>query len=118
MIDKHHFQMTTTKLWKFSCLILAICCAALLYRVFDLGITRTYEQASQDGEAMYMNQLRAVLLSDWSHLDEQQVREKIRAYAKLHPDDAVFEKHDTEEDALVMGQLSFKFKQGKLVDIR
>jgi hypothetical protein len=43
--------MNAANRWKFIALFLGVCCATLIYREFDQGITTTYLVASEDSLA-------------------------------------------------------------------
>jgi hypothetical protein len=107
----------STKGWKIATALLAACCLMLAYRVMDLGITSTYTDASMEDTARHSELLAGIVEHEWVGLTEDQLMPKLQAYVASHPKDDIFIKKDAEAHAIYLGDISFEFKDGKLVKV-
>lgn len=57
--------MSSLNPWKIAAALLRVCCIALVYRVFDQGITRTYLDASQETPVQHIKLLTGLVGHEW-----------------------------------------------------
>ena len=107
-----------SKGWKLATILLALCCVALTYRLFDQGITRTYLDASMDESAKHNALLANIVEHEWSGLTEDQLLLKLKAYIATQPSHDILLKRDPETNAVYLDGIRFEFKDGKLVTVR
>jgi hypothetical protein len=107
----------SAKKWKVTTTLLALCCLALAYRVFDQGITRTYVDASMEDSARHSALLAGIVEYEWSGLTEEQLMSKLRAYVALQGKGATVLKRDSETGDVYLDGVHFEFRDGKLVKV-
>jgi hypothetical protein len=116
--ERHKGKDMNAKWWKLATALLGCCCLLLMYRVFDMGISRTYADASMKDTARHGELLASIIEHEWAGMTEDQLMPKLQAYVKSHPDDEIFIAKDAEEHAVYLGDVSFDFKDGKLSKVR
>ncbi len=107
----------SVKGWKAATILLALCCGALAYRVFDQGVTRTYLDASVEDSARHSALLANIIEHEWAGLNEEQLMPKLQAYAASQTKETVVLKRDPDTNVIYLDGVRFEFKDGKLVKV-
>ncbi|WCM91427.1 Imm58 family immunity protein [Acidovorax sp. NCPPB 2350] len=109
--------MSLVNRWRIIAALLGICCIALIYRVFDQGITRAYLNASQETSVQHIKLLTGLIGHDWHGLTEGQVISRLKAYAASQPPGSIVLKRESETNAIYLEGVRFEFRDGKLVNV-
>ncbi|MEO8024595.1 Imm58 family immunity protein [Polaromonas sp.] len=109
--------MSSVNRWKIAAALLGVCCIALIYRVFDQGITRTYLDASQETSVQHIKLLTGLVGHEWLGLPEEQVMSRLKAYAASQPPGSIVLKREPETNAIYLEGVRFEFRNGKLVNV-
>jgi hypothetical protein len=103
--------------WKIGTALLGLCCAVLIYRVVDQGITRTYLDASQETSAQHIKLLTDLMEHSWLGLPEEQVTSRLEAYVASQSPGSILLKREPETNAIYLEGVRFEFRDGKLVKV-
>jgi hypothetical protein len=110
--------MTSATAWKLAALLLGLCCLLLVYRVVDLGISRTYSAASAESDSRNMQVLKGLIAHEWRGLPEEQVLSRLKAFAATQPPDSIVLKRLPEDASSIYFEgFRFEFQNGKLVKV-
>jgi Immunity protein 58 len=107
--------MTSATAWKIATVSLGLCCLFLVYRVMDLGISRTYSAASAESDTRDLQALKGLLEKEWKGLSEHQVLARLQAFAASKPSGSVVLKRLPEDaNSIYFEGFRFEFRDGKL----
>ncbi len=109
--------MTATRRWQFLSLLLAVVCVALLYRVFDQGVSRTYADASQRAFVTHIKLLTNLVEHEWRGSTEEQVMSRLSAYVASQPDGSIILKRNAELHSVYLEGVRFEFVDGGLARV-
>lgn len=109
--------MSVVGRWKIVAAILGLICIALVYRVFDQGITRTYLDASQETSIRHIKLLTGLVEHQWIGLPEEQVMLQLKAYVDSKPPGSIVLKRESETNAIYLEGIRFEFRDGKLARV-
>ena len=109
--------MSSAYRWKVAAILLGVCCIALIYRVFDQGITRTYLDASHETSVRHIKLLTGLVGHEWLGLPEEQVMSRLKAYAASQPADSIVLKRAPKKNVIYLEGIRFEFRDGKLVNV-
>lgn len=110
--------MTSTTMWKIVAVALGLCCLFLIYRVMDLGISRTYSTASAESDARDLQALKGLLENEWRGLPESQVVARLQAFVATKPSGSVVLKRLPEDaNSIYFEGFRFEFRDGKLYKV-
>ena len=109
--------MNATNKWKIASAILAICCVALVYRVIDQGMTKTYLDASQETSANHIKLLTNLVEHEWLGMSEEQVMSRLKSYVASQTSDTIVLKRETESNIVFLEGIRFQFSDGKLTKV-
>ncbi|MFZ1548445.1 MAG: Imm58 family immunity protein [Candidatus Nitrotoga sp.] len=109
--------MSDTNRWKIAATLLGFCCLALVYRVFDQGVTRTYLDASQETSMSHIKLLTGLVEHEWLKLPEEEVISRLKAYVDLQPSGSIVLKREPETNAIYLEGIRFEFHDGKLARV-
>lgn len=110
--------MSSLNGWKIAAALLGVCCVALIYRVVDQGITRTYLDASQETSVQHIKLLTGLVGHEWLGLSEEQVMSRLKAYVASQPPGSIVLKREPETNAIYLEGVRFEFRSGKLVNVK
>jgi hypothetical protein len=106
--------MTQSASWKIATVVLSALCAALAYRVFDQGISRTYLDAGQQTTADNGGLLAALVENEWRGMTDVQVMQRLSAYAAAQPSGSIVLKKDEADNSIYLEGVRFDFMNGRL----
>ncbi len=110
--------MTSATAWKIATVTLGLCCLFLVYRVMDLGISRTYSAASAESDARDLQALKGLLEKEWQGLPESQVVARLQAFVASRPAGSVVLKRLPEEaNSIYFEGFRLEFRDGKLYKV-
>lgn len=109
--------MTSVYRWKIAAALLGVCCVALIYRVIDQGITRTYLDASQETSVRHIKLLTGLVGHEWLGLPEEQVMSRLKAYVASRPPGSIVLKREPETNSIYLEGVRFEFRDGKLANV-
>lgn len=109
--------MSSLNRWKITAALLGVCCIALIYRVFDQGITRTYLDASEETSVQHIKLLTGLVGHEWLGLSEEQVMSRLKVYAASQPPGSIVLKREPGTNAIYLEGVRFEFRDGKLVSV-
>jgi hypothetical protein len=110
--------VTNVTAWKVATLLLGLCCLLLVYRVVDLGVSRTYSAASAESNTRNMQALKGLIEHEWRGLSEEQVLSRLRAFTTSQPPDSIVLKRLPEDaNSIYFEGFRFEFQNGKLVKV-
>ena len=109
--------MTVATRWRVVSLLLLCVCLALVYRVIDQGITRTYLDASLESSARHMKLLTSLVEEDWRDMPQEQVLRRLNTFARKQPPNSIVLKRDQETGSVLFEGLRFEFVDGKLTRV-
>lgn len=109
--------MSPTIRWKIATVLVSVCCVALIYRVFDQGITHTYLDASQNTSTRHIKLLTGLVGHEWLGLPEEQVMSRLKAYVASQPPGEIVLKREPGTNAIYLEGVRFEFRDGKLVSV-
>jgi hypothetical protein len=110
--------MNAANRWKFIALFLGVCCATLIYREFDQGITTTYLVASEDSLARLLKVMTNLIAHEWKGMPEDQVMLRLKLYVDSQPPGSIVLKSDREANAIYLDVIQFDFQDGKLAGVK
>lgn len=110
--------MSSVARWRLAAVVLGFCCIGLVYRVFDLGLTRTYLDASQEASAMHIRLLTDLIQHEWIGLPEEQVMSRLNAFSASKGPGAIVLKREPETNAIYLEGVRFEFRNGKLASVK
>lgn len=109
--------MTVAERWKIAAVLLALCCIALVYRVVDLGLTRTYSDASEEASTRHIKLLMGLAGHEWLGLPEEQVMSRLKAFVVSQPSNSIVLRREPETNSIYLEGIRFEFRDGKLAKI-
>ncbi|WP_409021279.1 Imm58 family immunity protein [Caballeronia sp. LZ032] len=109
--------MNTTSRCRFAAALLVLCCLALVYRVFDQGITRTYLEASEEASHQQVKLLTALITHEWLGLPEDEVLFRLNPYVTSRPPGSVVLKTEPATHHVYLDSVRFEFDNGKLISV-
>ena len=109
--------MNTAGRWKTAVVVLGICCLALVYRIFDQGISRTYLSADRETCTRHTALLIELIEHEWIGHDQGQIMSRLKAYVATKPEGSIILKQDPIDRSIALEGIRFEFRDGKLARV-
>jgi Immunity protein 58 len=110
--------MSKATAWKVATLLFGLACLLLVYRIVDLGVSRSYSAASAESDSRNLQALKGLVEHEWRGLSEEQVLSRLKAFVASRPPDSIVLKRLPEDASSIYFEgFRFEFHDGKLVKV-